>query len=261
MGTSLVLLAWSWSGHHEITAGAIAVTINLLAQRGLLGRLRTTATQLKSKLWNLSFDVCAQDISWTSLVGKLFYIEVPHSRIPHFTRDSWEPAFTAYTASVAYIKQTSLDSMRSIHAAFKTPANKLEGVLDSVVVDRYEWQRGEWGLGRALHALQDSYALGHVDRTSSEVIRDIHTWDRENRTPNPKTGWPGHEALDNAYKDAAGRWTVQGQMAVNASVDLMMCVLGEANGPAPETAFPGMISQCLEPHLQQMLTQVKRIAA
>jgi hypothetical protein len=83
-------------------------------------------------------------------------------------------------------------------------------------------------LGNAIHALQDSYAEGHVTRKKQEdtyVIVDVLVYDPANRDAHGE--WPGHAALDERWKTndlgkearAAGRELIR--IVVNASLEKM----------------------------------------
>jgi hypothetical protein len=76
-------------------------------------------------------------------------------------------------------------------------------------------------LGNAVHAIQDSYAEGHVTRKkegNDYIIVDLLIYDDANKKPT--ANWPGHAALDQRWKTSE-----LGKEAVIATRELVRIVV------------------------------------
>jgi hypothetical protein len=275
---SLPLFGWWWTGHQQITKEAVALAVSLLATGGALKRLQLEASNLKTYLAGLWLMNVCQDIDLGNAVGKAADllkcgIELPGGQVAHFMRDKNQRPVEAYQLSRSRIRKCSLDAWMFFKIAFpmqlpegwKGTAQKVASVVTHVVVPVLGPAEGaanlnaQKHLARALHCLQDSFSPAHTKRDrppvptatnayTSMVIRDVYNWDKANKEPNPATGWPGHADYDKpTYAESR---TYYLQPAINASAELIACVIGNAQGTKGtcETALDNLLNDVLPKH-------------
>lgn len=135
----------------------------------------------------------------------------------HFMRHTTQSAWEAYRAGVDWVHDKALKAAENLHRVWK---EKL-GYYDSLFVSE--------PLGDALHALQDSFAEGHVTRKKDDyryVITDIQVYDAKNQQP--AGDWPGHAELDKRYQSDLG------DEAALASAALILNVIKTSLQTSPE---------------------------
>jgi hypothetical protein len=120
------------------------------------------------------------------------------SQVRHFMRSRDDVTSTAaYFASRAYILSHLTLSWSSFKAALEEPTSTWESfvrVWGPNYTQGKQFAEGLKHLGAALHTLEDSYAPGHVRRSSAEVIERVNIWDDDNQTEHGD--WEGHHAYD-----------------------------------------------------------------
>jgi len=208
------------SGHAKLTAAAVRELgqenkFNSLAQ-GLAAAGLPAAAVTRDILDVLSLG------HWTDFGQK-----------HHFMRkfDSQSP-YEAYESAVEWIRSNAL-------AAAKMIAERLPRIGSSVSVNgRQVFSGTNWQpLGNAVHALEDSFASGHVERGapagagSPGPIKHIKRYAGAEKDH--------HEEGDAAWKDASGGFSMDGRLAIEAVKALLRAVLASAQtGPTP-TALAG----------------------
>jgi hypothetical protein len=264
---SHVLFAWSWTAHHELTVAALSSAMTALASRGVLQRLGVTAADFKSSLSSLWIMDNCQDITLGNAVptvanavahvpiiglplrrAGICGVEVPGGQITHFMRDQGQDRAVAYDLAFRQIWNNACRSWGLFKSAFPPPANHHHGgVLGffekvyeyspvglavsgvKAVVHEAEKLDGEYHLGRALHALQDSFSPAHTRRATRNdgaaewTIIDIYAYDEHNRGPHPgfpgypEYDWPGHAPLDHPTRTWCPRRSRSGPRPRRAS--------------------------------------------
>jgi hypothetical protein len=113
----------------------------------------------------------------------------------HFMRFDGQSPLAAYDAGVLWIKTNAHTAGQRIREILKTKPRTVNPI----------WIGEPMGL--AMHALQDSYAEGHVSRKKDGndfVITNVQVYDYTNQ--HAHDDWPGHKALDEKWKsDALGK--------------------------------------------------------
>ena len=230
------------SGHARITAKAIQELTSESASQPIFRELSAA---------NLPDAVVTRDILDVLSLGHWADFGQKH----HFMRkfDGQSP-YEAYEDAVGWIRSNAMDATKSLaarvgryfpkgipSAAPRDPRGRqvFEGVpvqtpRGMIVADRPSWQN----LGNAVHALQDSFSQGHVDR-DDEV--------------NPQT--PGsikyvkryvghekdhHEEFDADWWDASKKgFSADGRFAIEASKHLIRIAIGSALSPSPPIVLVG----------------------
>lgn len=151
------------------------------------------------------------------------------SQVRHFMRS--RPDVTpkaAFDASTKYIRENCLASWRAFRRAVRPEKSWTDFFSDPTVGDFAE---GKAMLAKALHAIEDSYAPGHVKRRlGNGMIESVNIWDEENKTP--AGDWPGHEALDNPHSALSMPFF---EMAKRTTGDFILVILANLDGE--ESAF------------------------
>jgi hypothetical protein len=117
------------------------------------------------------------------------------SQVRHFMRSRADVTpKQAFDASTKYIRDNCIKSWSALRRAVKHEKSWTDLFSDSTMSD---FEEGKALLAKALHAMEDSYAPGHVKRSDgcTGIVESVNIWDEENKKPSGD--WPGHEALDN----------------------------------------------------------------
>lgn len=151
------------------------------------------------------------------------------SQVRHFMRSRAEVTpKEAFDASTKYIRDHCVESWRAFRKAVHHEESRTDFFSDSTVGD---FDKGKALLAKALHALEDSYAPGHVKRRAGTgIIESINIWDEENKKP--AGDWPGHEALDDPHTAQSMPFY---EMARRTAGDFILLIL--ANLEAEESTF------------------------
>jgi hypothetical protein len=208
------VVAWNWEGHGRLTTAAIDQLSSKLPAE-VIRTLRWVSA--KSQTQNRDLTDIPTGGHWT-----------PEGQKHHFMKYKDQEDKDAYDVAVEWIFTQAT-----------TAAQLLKNLL---APKRHHEEEHDWGfaeedptgphLGNALHALQDSFSPGHVDRDSNLVIRRINIYDEENK--HPKTpGKLAHAQYDESWKVADGNLSPLGQAAADASVALILYFLHTAYGHTP----------------------------
>jgi len=151
----------------------------------------------------------------------------------HFMRkfDSQSP-FQAYEEAVEWIRSNALTAARMI-AARLPGAKSAAGGNGRQVFAGTNWQP----LGNAVHALEDSFAGGHVERAAPAAWN----WPGPIKHVKRYTGAEkhNHEEADAAWKDAGGGFSADGRLAIEAVKALLRLVLATAQAGSNPTTLGG----------------------
>jgi hypothetical protein len=205
-----------------------------------MGSITADAGHALSLFWDLPGRVVDQDvhlgnIPWFGLGEKLEH----DSQVRHFMRSRPEVSSDqAYLASVKYIRDHMTLAWRALAKA-RIDLNNRSFFSDPAFGDSDDFLDE---LSKALHTVEDSYAPGHVTRNAHELIEEVHIWDDANKNANPKTGWPGHSALDEpTHPMTAPHFRAAGF----ATRDMILCILTtfDQQEPAFQAALNGAISK------------------
>lgn len=179
--TAESLVAYNSWGHQHLSEEALKAALDGLPPKLTWIRhfLRDTATS------NVYLDV--EDIftrnHW-----------IPSGQRHHFMRHASQSEEIAYEASVLWIRDHAHQAAVNLRRVWKEQL----GHYDPMFVSDH--------LGVAFHALQDSYAEGHVTRVQvgqQRVIAKIHVYDEENREPRGE--WKGHKEYDERWDSPLGK--------------------------------------------------------
>jgi hypothetical protein len=153
------------------------------------------------------------------------------SQVRHFMRSRPEvTSEAAYRASYEYIQGNCIAAWASLKQATTAHTGWWDQVKESLYEESlHALIDGEDRLALALHTLEDSFAPGHVTRNGSEVIEKVHIWNDENKKPDPSSGWPGHEALDDPSNTQSRPHYYAAQFAVR---DLIYCIFSNLDQEA-----------------------------
>jgi hypothetical protein len=232
------LLAWTWTGHGQLTSYAVTAAI---AQFFMLGKsfLENRFVEIE-KVWKgvvgktIAKD-CLQDMLDT-LPGDVQREDIHPANFPYW---HWGEKLNPSSGQVRHFMRSSI-AVSSLDA-FNQSKAYINGHLTGAwtkyreaVYHEDKWYdlgQTSWGifaegngeLARALHTIEDSYAPGHVTRASPlGFIEEVHVWDDENKNPNPANDWPGHHALDDPSAPKSSEFF---EMAKRTTADLIVCVL------------------------------------
>ncbi len=146
------------------------------------------------------------------------------SQVRHFMRSREDvTSKVAFEASTKYIRDNCLASWRAFRRAVRPEKSWTDFFSDPTVG---HFDEGKEMLAKALHAIEDSYAPGHVKRREGTgIIEKVNIWD----DPNKKASgdWPGHEALDNPQHAQSMPFF---EMARRTTGDFILVVLANLDG-------------------------------
>ena len=235
------LFAWSPSGHSQITAAAVTAAITTFIALG--------KTALNTKLADLglkkvkdtagTFGLFAKAMTaqealvylMQGLPGSVVLVDGHLGNIPtigeHLEKDSQ-----------AWIRSHLLTSWQKMKDAV-TKEYKIYEVFSSNLGD---FNSGLSKMADALHTVEDSYAHGHVDRSAgnTNLIKDIHYWDNENKEGVPADGVLKHEDYDDPANPKNRAFY---KAATDTTAELIGCVL--ANLDQDAATFTAALDQIL----------------
>jgi hypothetical protein len=255
------LLAWSWDGHGQLTALAVAAALAQLVRLGKSDLMKrflrlfrdfTRFTREGGRTTNLYEDVerdpeppgdqvqRALTSLFAGLPGIVQRTDLHLGNIPwgvgefldsngqvrHFMRSTAATTEReAYAASMGWIR----NHLTLAFGKMKTALYTNYGFFDLLSSNAGDFLDGLTALGEGLHTAEDSYAPGHVGRDPNlhALITAIHYWDNDNKTAHGD--WPGHEALDNPETPQSAPYYAS---ARETATDLIVCVLANLDGAA-----------------------------
>ncbi len=127
----------------------------------------------------------------------------------HFMRHKTQSEMEAYNAGVGWINENALLAARNL----RKRANRPGGPIGRMPTPTHQITDP---LGNAFHALQDSFAEGHVTRSAHYVITSIHVYDDANQEA--REDWKGHSALDKNWDSPLGAAAVAGCQVLTRNV-------------------------------------------
>ncbi len=148
----------------------------------------------------------------------------------HFMRkfDSQSP-YQAYEAAVEWIRSNALTSAKALAARLPRGGSSAPASIREVF-SGINWQP----LGNAVHALEDSFAAGHVVRGASAGAGSPGPIEGVKRYAGAEM--EGHKEGDDAWEDARGGFSASGRLAIGAVKALLRVVMATAQaGPSPAT--------------------------
>lgn len=194
-----VLLAYNLKGHHKLSKQAIDKVLDELPE-DLAWMRKFLADTPQSTVHRDVADVLTF-AHWRAAGQK-----------HHFMRDESQSLMQAYNAGAKWIHDNALRAARNLRKRFKT-----KGIQRGRAPVPTHQVNGP--LGNAFHALQDSFAEGHVTRSLvglRYVITEIHVYDDANQEARP--GWEGHSALDKNWDSPLAATAVLGCQVLTKNV-------------------------------------------
>ena len=200
-------VVFNWAGHGALSSTSLTV---------LVASLPPSLRWVRAWLTLVPSDCQFRDVTDVFILGHWMKFGQKH----HFMRDSSQTVEQAYEAAVGWIFGETREAVRVFREAQKALGRYAHDPTTSPTP--YYFDAINDHLGNALHALQDSFAPGHVERDSDMVITNIFVYDKENQKPS-KPGRLPHEEYDKAWQDSNGKLTKIGAAAVEASQNLLKC--------------------------------------
>jgi hypothetical protein len=159
------------------------------------------------------------------------------SQVRHFMRS--RPDVTseeAYRKSRDYIFNHLIGAWSCFRGALADPHGFWENVGSifeaSSGTRAFFFRDGLKHLGAALHTLEDSYAPGHVRRSSAEIIERVNIWDAENQNADPARNWDGHHAYDDPSNPTSQPHYYAARAAVGAVIFEVLVNVDQDEGTA-----------------------------
>ncbi len=231
------------TGHYEITYQAVAEISRNCSENTIASRLKEAG---------LSSNVVQRDIMDVVSLGHWGNYGQKH----HFMRkfDGQSPR-KAYDDSVEWIHTNALHASKVMSHRIKmymhnpriVSGNALRSCpLPQISTDRHKrWQKATAGLilrgdvqnhiappnwqplGNALHALQDSFSLGHVIRSASRNIGNPGEIEHIKKySGEEKQGHKGHD--EKWWVEKTDSYSIDGRLAINASKALIYAIINNA---------------------------------
>jgi hypothetical protein len=230
-------VAWDWEGHGRVTSEALA---RLPPQ---ISSWLLTWVQIRRGVQNTDITDVGTAGHWTA-VGQRH----------HFMRHESQSEQQAYELGVKWIFDETMQAANLLKN-YRRPRTQNS-------------QESDWGifpaetihehLGNALHALQDSFAPGHVERDKALTITAIHVYDKENKHPTAPNKL-SHADYDKLWKGDDGKLSWLGDAAAQASRVLILFFALSALGHSSEANLQReqLLNRYLRANLSPISTQGK----
>ncbi len=241
----LELFAWSWGGHGQITTAAIGLTISAMIQLRRID-LSTKLIELAKKV--RSFKTTGGNFDGPQVVDlgsalKYLLNDLPQyvqevdlhagnspiggelldstGQVRHFMRSKENvTSNSAYNQSMTWIKTHLTNAWQKMSDA-TNKKYEWNQIFSSNVTDFYN---GLSEMADALHTAEDSYSQGHVSRMrgNTNLICELHYWDKNNKKGDKSTGQLKHEEYDDPNRDENKTFA---QAAKVTAGELIVCVI------------------------------------